>query len=39
MAWRPTEQFIEALLDNTNSGKVTGWMKFAGMKENVVFNL
>ena len=39
MAWRPNEQFIEGILDNTEPGKVTGWMKFAGMKENVVFDL
>ena len=39
MAWRPNEQFIEAVLDNTVPGKVTGWMKFAGMKEKVVFDL
>ena len=39
MAWRPTEYLIEGELDNRNPGKVTGWMKFAGMKENVVFDL
>ena len=39
MAWRPNEQFIEGILDNTIQGKVTGWMRFAGMKEKVVFNL
>jgi len=39
MAWRPTEQLIEGVLDNTQNGKVTGWMKFAGMNENVKFNL
>ncbi len=39
MAWRPTEYLIEGELDNINPGKVTGWMKFAGMKENVTFNL
>ena len=39
MAWRPNEQFIEGELDNTQLGKVTGWMRFAGMKEKVVFNL
>ncbi len=39
MAWRPNEQFIEGELDNTVPGKVTGWMKFAGMDENVVFDL
>ena len=39
MAWRPNEQFIEGVLDNTVPGKVTGWMQFAGIKENVVFDL
>lgn len=39
MAWRPNEQFIEGILDNTIPGKVTGWMKFAGVDEKVVFDL
>ena len=39
MAWRPNEQFIESELDNTQPGKVTGWMRFAGMNEKVVFDL
>jgi len=39
MAWRPNEQFIEGVLDNTVPGKVTGWMRFAGMDGKVVFDL
>jgi hypothetical protein len=39
MAWRPNEQFIEGILDNTVPGKVTGWMRFAGMKDKVIFDL
>jgi len=39
MAWRPTRFLIEGMLDNTTPGKVTGWMKFAGMKEKVTFDL
>ena len=39
MAWRPNEQFIEGELDNTVPGKVTGWMRFAGMNDKVVFDL
>ena len=39
MAWRPNEQFIEGVLDNTQNGKVTGWMRFAGMDGKVVFDL
>ncbi|MGD0572901.1 MAG: DUF2958 domain-containing protein [Sedimentisphaerales bacterium] len=39
MAWRPTQYLIEGELDNTNPGKVTGWMKFAGKKDKVTFDL
>ncbi len=39
MAWRPTEYLIEGELDNTTPGRVTGWMRFAGLKENVTFDL
>jgi hypothetical protein len=39
MAWRPNEQFIEGVLDNTVPGKVTGWMIFAGMDEKLIFDL
>ena len=39
MAWRPSEWLIEGILDNTQNGKVTGWMKYAGMKEVVKYNL
>jgi hypothetical protein len=39
MAWRPTEYLIEGELDNTDPGKVTGWMRFAGMKDKVTFDL
>jgi len=39
MAWRPTEYLIEGELDNTHPNKVTGWMRFAGMKDEVTFDL
>ena len=39
MAFRPTQYLIEGELDNTNPGKVTGWMRFAGMKNKVTFDL
>jgi len=39
MAWRPTEYLIEGELDNSCPNKVTGWMKFAGLKEKVTFEL
>ena len=39
MAWRPTQHLLEGELDNTIPGKVTGWMRFAGMNDNVTFDL
>lgn len=39
MAWRPSEHLIEGELDNTTPCRVTGWMRFAGMKNNVTFDL
>ena len=39
MAWRPNKHLLEGELDNTQPGKVTGWMKFAGLNEKVTFNL
>ena len=39
MAWRPTEHLIDGELDNTNPGKVRGWMRFAGMKSKMMFDL
>ena len=39
MAWRPTSCLQEGELDNTCPNKITGWMKFAGLKEKVTFEL
>jgi hypothetical protein len=39
MAWRPHENLIEGELDNTVLGKVTGWLKFVGLKEVVKLDL
>jgi hypothetical protein len=39
MAFRVTHCLIEGELDNTQPGKVTGWMRFAGLKEKVTFDL
>jgi hypothetical protein len=39
MAWRPSKYLQEGELDNSHLGKVTGWMKFAGMKQKVTFDL
>lgn len=39
MAWRPTRYLIEGELDNTTPGKITGWMRFAGLKDKMTFDL
>ena len=39
MAFRPTRYVQEGELENTHPNKVTGWIKFAGMKEKVTFDL
>jgi len=39
MAWRPNEYVIEGELDNTQLGRVTGWIQFAGLKDKVTFDL
>jgi hypothetical protein len=39
MAWRPNEYVIEGELDNTQPGRVTGWILFAGLKDKVTFDL
>ncbi len=39
MAWRPTKHLLEGELDNTTPGKVTGWMRFAGLNRKVTFDL
>ena len=39
MAWRPYENLIAGELDNTVPGKVTGWLRFLGMEEEVKLDL
>ena len=39
MAFRPTQYVMEGELDNTIPGKVTGWMRFAGVRKGVTFDL
>jgi hypothetical protein len=39
MAWRPSRFLIKGELDNTQPGKVTGWMRFAGIRGKVRFDL
>jgi hypothetical protein len=38
-AWRPYQNLIEGVLDNTRPGRVLGWMTLAGIKEPVTFDL
>lgn len=39
MAWRPTRFLIYGELDNTQPGKVSGWLQFAGKEEKVILDL
>ena len=39
MTWRPNKYLLEGELDNSKPGKVTGWLRFAGMKEFVAVDL
>jgi hypothetical protein len=39
MTWRPSNYLLEGELDNTTPGKVTGWMRFAGLTEKVTIDL
>lgn len=39
MAWRPTEYLIEGELDNTQRGRVAGWMRYAGLEYRVTLEL
>lgn len=39
MTWRPTKYLLEGELDNTKPGKVTGWLRFAGLKGTVAVSL
>ena len=39
MTWRPTKYLLQGKLDNTVQGRVTGWMRFAGMKSKVTFDM
>lgn len=39
MAWRPNKHLLEGELDNTQPGKVTGWMRFAGLDRKVTIEL
>ena len=39
MAWRPGSFLIEGELDNTTRGRVTGWLRFAGLPHTVQLDL
>ena len=39
MARRPYENLIEGELDNTVPGHVTGWIRFVGKHDRVIFDL
>lgn len=39
MAWRVSAYLVEGELDNTQPGRITGWMQFAGMKDKVLLDL
>lgn len=39
MAWRPSTYLIEGELDNTVLGRVTGWLRFAGLPDRVHLDL
>ena len=39
MTWRPSKYLLEGELDNTSPGRVTGWLRFAGMREKVIVKL
>ena len=39
MAWRPSEYLISGVLDNTQLGRVTGTLRFAGMDDLVRLDL
>jgi hypothetical protein len=39
MTWRPTKYLLAGELDNSKPGRVTGWLRFAGLKETVTVHL
>jgi len=39
MTWTPGQYLLEGELDNTRPGKVTGWLRFAGMGCKVILDL
>lgn len=39
MTWRPNKYLLEGELDNSQPGKVTGWLRFAGLDRTVTVDL
>ncbi len=39
MTWRPNAYLLEGQLDNTQPGRITGWMRFAGLPQKVTLEL
>ncbi len=39
MTWRPSKYLLEGELDNSRPGRVTGWLRFAGLKDIVAVDL
>jgi hypothetical protein len=39
MTWRPSDYLLEGELDNRRPGKITGWLRFAGLPEKVIVDL
>lgn len=39
MTWMPSAFLLEGELDNRTPGRITGWMRFAGLADKVTLNL
>lgn len=39
MTWRPSNYLLEGELDNRQPGRITGWLRFAGLAGKVIIDL
>ena len=39
MTWRPSDYLLEGELDNRKPGKISGWLRFAGLPEKAIVEL
>ena len=39
MTWRPSAYLLEGELDNRKAGRITGWLRFAGLPGKIVLDL